>query len=135
MCHFIYLLFVCCSEPKEDDGVDVLDVEFCNNCPLTADGCLYGDDFFYCPYITSECLGDSDYKCQECSEIDLLEDNNDDKDADKDPYDDFSECSDAESAAEGFPIGMYCSVVPAEAVDRSFLGAVEKIYPLCMDWD
>ena len=105
MCHYTYLLFICCSEPKESDGVDILDVEFCNNCPLSPDGTLYDDDFFHCPYVTAECLGDSDLMCRECALLFAMEDNNDDIDQDKVPDDDFSDYSDAESRANWFPVG------------------------------
>lgn len=107
MCHYTYLLYVCCSEPKEYDGVDVLDVIFCNNCPLSSDSCLYDDDFFHCPYVTAECLGDSYFCCHECSQTASMEDNNDDVVRDKDPPDTFSEYSDVESEGGGFPIGTY----------------------------
>ena len=105
MCHYTYLLFVCCSEPKEYDGVDVLDVEFCNECPVSSDGSLYDDDFFHCPKATGECLGDSDAGCPACSQTAVMEDNNDDLDKDKEPYDDFSDYSDAESESNWYPIG------------------------------
>lgn len=106
MCHFTYLLFTCCSEPKEHDGFDLLDVEYCNECPVTAEGYLYDDDFFHCPYATGDCLGDSDFLCPECKEA-YAEENNDDLNKDREPYDDFSDYSDAESESNWYPIGTY----------------------------
>ena len=97
MCHYIYTLFVCCDEPKEYDGVNVLDVTYCQHCPVSADSRLYDDDFFFCLSVTSECLGDSVYRCHECSRDALMQDGNDDRNRDNDPVDDFSEYSDEES--------------------------------------
>ena len=107
MCHFTYLLFVCCGEPKEHDGIDLLDVEYCNECPVSSEGYLYDDDFFHCPNATGECLGDSDLRCPECKQAYVMEDNNDDLNKDKEPDDDFSDHSDAESESNWYPIGMY----------------------------
>ena len=94
MCHYTYTLFVCCSEPKEDDGVYVLDVEYCGNFPLSSDGRLYDEDFFHCPHATGECLGDSDFMCPECSRTFAMEDDGDGLNRDKEPDDDFSDYSD-----------------------------------------
>ena len=94
MCHYTYLLFVCCSEPKEQDGVYILDVEYCDNCPVSSDGYLFDDDFFHCPNATGECLGDSDYACPTCSETLNVENDHDGLNIDRKPDDDCSDCSD-----------------------------------------
>ena len=105
MCHYTYFLHVCCNEPKEHDGIDVIDVEYCAQCPISSDAYLYDDDFFHCPYATPECLGDSDIMCPACRETFQMEDNNDDLNKDKEPDDDFSDYSDAESESNWYPIG------------------------------
>ena len=107
MCYYEYLFYVCCSDDKEYDGIDLVDVEYCNECPLSSDGQMYDDDFFHCPYATAECLGGSDRSCPACRESAVMEDNHDDLDKDKEPDDDFSEYSDAESECEWFPPGEY----------------------------
>ncbi|CAD6574290.1 MAG: hypothetical protein ASARMPREDX12_006495 [Alectoria sarmentosa] len=96
MCYYTYTIYTCCSEPKEYDGVRVFDVIYCNDCPLSADSRLYDDDFFHCPNAIADCLGDSMYYCPECSRTGVMEDNGDEMDRNKDPYDDFSEDSDSE---------------------------------------
>ena len=123
MCHYIYTLFVCCDEPKEYDGVNVLDVTYCQHCPVSADSRLYDDDFFHCPSVTSECLGDSVYRCHECSRDALMQDGNDDRNGDNDPVDDFSEYSDAGSDG-GMVSGGMCRRRPRGSGGSVFLGAV-----------
>ena len=91
MCHYIYLLYDCCSEPKEYDGVQVLNVIYCDNCPLSADGRLYGDDFFHCPYSTGECLGCSPWFCRGCSFTYRMEDDGDGRRRDIQPDDESSD--------------------------------------------
>ena len=110
MCYYTYTIFTCCSEPKEYDGVRVFDVIYCNDCPLSADSRLYDDDFFHCPNVIADCLGDSMYCCPECSRTGVMEDNGDEMDRNKDPYDDFSEDSDSEyeeflDGMLGYPCG------------------------------
>lgn len=135
MCHYTYTLFTCCSEPKENDGIDVEDVEFCNNCPLSSDGFLYDDDFFHCPNVTGECLGDSDYMCRECSLSFRMEDDNDEIDRDKKPDDDFSDYSDEEARANWFPVGKSRMMICCrKRVFTRFLELCREFYALCRDW-
>lgn len=102
MCHYTYTLYVCCDEPKEYDGVRVLEVEYCDSCPISSDGRLFDDDFFHCPYATGECLGDSMYRCEECSEARNMEHDHDGLNVDKEPDgDEFSDCSDEEDVGFG----------------------------------
>ena len=100
MCHYTYALYTCCNEPTEYDNVQVFDVEYC---PISADCRLYDGDFFHCPYATGECLGDSDWACPECSETFAMEDDHDDLNEDKEPYDDSSDYSDVESEGDYLP--------------------------------
>ena len=113
MCHYTYALYICCDEPKEFDGVDVLDVEYCSNCPVSADVQLFDDNFFHCPYATAECIGDSDWLCPECAEPLGLEDDQDGLNEDREPDDDFSEYSDDDSDDGLLPPSMFDHFCPS----------------------
>lgn len=105
MSHYIYALYTCCSEPQEYDFVDLLDVTYCNHCPLSADNTLYNGDFFHCPYVTAEYVGDSVYMCEECSSSAWIRDNDHEVDWAKISYYSSPQISEAESEGDEFETG------------------------------
>ena len=96
MCHYTYTLCICCHDSKEYDGICVDTMEYCGNRPVSADGHLDATDPRDCPSATGECLGESDFICEECNKDYLMEPDYDGLEEDGVPRDFFWSDSDEE---------------------------------------
>ena len=100
MCGYTYAIYNCCDKPNEYDGIRVLTVEYCDNRPVSADGCLHSTDPRDCPFATGECLGESEVVCDGCVDEYFMEHDHDGIKREKHAIDDFVDSSDDDSEEE-----------------------------------
>ena len=100
MCGYTYVIYNCCDEHKEYDGIRVITVEYCDNRPVSADGCLFSTDPRDCPFATGVCLGESGFACDGCVGEYFLEPDHDGINKEKHALDDFEDDSDEDDLDE-----------------------------------